>query len=85
MIRDDGKYRLRFENFSKFYRSLLQQPYPLDAPEQGLSFLFEETRVQFISMNSAWEIDKYFPDRACEMRSTGSIVHSGFHVDGTFG
>ncbi len=42
----------------------MQQPYPLDAPEQGLSFLFDETRVQFISMNSAWEIDEYFPDRA---------------------
>ncbi len=64
LIRDDGKYHLRFENFSKFYHSLIQQPYPLKAPDQCLSFLFDETGVQFISMNSSWEIDEYFKERA---------------------
>jgi 3',5'-cyclic AMP phosphodiesterase CpdA len=64
LLRDDEKYHLRFENFSKFYHTLMQQPYPLKADEQCLAFLFPETRLQFLAMNSAWEIDEYFKERA---------------------
>ena len=64
LVRNEEKHHLRFENFGKFYHTLVQQPYPLKADEQYLSFLFPETRLQFLAMNSAWEIDEFFKTRS---------------------
>jgi predicted phosphodiesterase len=64
LVRDDAKYDARFEHFSKFYHSLTQEPYPLTAESQCLPFLFEETGLQFLAMNSACEIDEYHKDRS---------------------
>src|SRR5204863_3414150 len=64
LVRVEEAYPQRFLNFGKFYHSLIQQPYPLKAEEQGLSFLFPDTRVQFLALNSAWEIDEFFQDRS---------------------
>ncbi len=59
------KYPERFKNFSKyFYHPLTQKAYPLAPEEQCIPFLFSETRLQFLAMNSAWEIDEYFKDRS---------------------
>ncbi|TQF09152.1 hypothetical protein FJV41_46130 [Myxococcus llanfairpwllgwyngyllgogerychwyrndrobwllllantysiliogogogochensis] len=64
-IREETKYAERFRNFSQhFYHPLLQKEYPLSAEQQCLPFLFPETRLQFLSMNSAWEIDEYFKERS---------------------
>ncbi|WP_224368195.1 metallophosphoesterase [Hyalangium versicolor] len=64
-IRDDARYPERFKNFSEhFYHRLMQKPYPLLPEEQGLPFLFAEERLQFLAMNSAWEIDEYFRERS---------------------
>jgi small GTP-binding protein len=63
-IRDDKYYPKRFENFSKFYHSLVQQEYPLIPEEQCLSFLYSDTGIQFLTLNSSWEIDEYFPERS---------------------
>ena len=64
LIRVDEKYPNRFENFGKFYHQLVQKPYPTEAAKQGLSFLFEEHGLQFMALNSASEIDEYFPERS---------------------
>lgn len=64
LIRNDEWYPSRFENFAKFYHALLQQQYPLKAEDQCIPTLFEETRIQFIAMNSSWEIDEFFPARS---------------------
>jgi 3',5'-cyclic AMP phosphodiesterase CpdA len=64
LVRDEARYHTRFANFGKFYHELRQEPYPLDAGLQCLPFLFEETRLQFLIMNSAWEIDEYYPERS---------------------
>jgi hypothetical protein len=64
LVRDEDRYDIRFENFSKFYHSVTQEPYPLKAGLQCLPFLFEETGIQFLAMNSAWEIDGYHKDRS---------------------
>jgi len=69
LIRDEQHYPTRFENFSKFYHALIQQQYPLQAEAQGLVFLFDDTRLQFLTLNSAWEIDEFFSER--------SSIHSG--------
>ena len=64
LVRDEAKYPARFENFGKFYHELMQKPYPLKAEEQSLALLFEEAGIQFLALNSAWEIDEYFPARS---------------------
>ncbi|MBI4750656.1 MAG: metallophosphoesterase [Acidobacteria bacterium] len=64
LVRVNDKYPHRFENFGKFYHQLVQKPYPTDATKQGLSFLFEEHGLQFLALNSASEIDEYFPERS---------------------
>ncbi|HEX4950874.1 MAG TPA: TIR domain-containing protein [Blastocatellia bacterium] len=63
-IRDEAKYPGRFDNFSKFHHSLIQLPYPLRPEEQGVPFLYDEPRIQFLTMNSAWEIDEWHKDRS---------------------
>ncbi len=64
-LRDEAKYPERFRNFSQhFYHPLLQKEYPLSADQQCLPFLFREARLQFLAMNSAWEIDEYFQNRS---------------------
>jgi small GTP-binding protein len=65
LIRDEAKYPERFRNFSEhFYHPLIQKPYPLAPEEQCIPFLFSESRLQFLAMNSAWEIDEYFQARS---------------------
>jgi small GTP-binding protein len=65
LLREDAKYPERFKNFSQhFYHPLTQRAYPLEPQEQCLSSLFSESRLQFLAMNSAWEIDEYFPERS---------------------
>ncbi|WP_395844814.1 metallophosphoesterase [Archangium violaceum] len=64
-VRDDAKYPERFKNFSQyFYHPLTQKAYPLAPEEQCLSLLFSDARLQFLAMNSAWEIDEYFRERS---------------------
>jgi hypothetical protein len=64
LLRTDGQYPERFESFGKFYHSLVQQPYPLEADKQGFSFLFPDSHLQFLALNLAWEIDEFFKERS---------------------
>ena len=67
LVRDEGRYPNRFRNFSRyFYHPLVQKAYPLALAEQGLSFFFDEDEmgIQFITLNSAWQIDEWFPQRS---------------------
>jgi small GTP-binding protein len=70
LVRNDERYPLRFQNFSKFfYHPLMQQEYPLRFHEQGLVSTFPDTGLQFLAFNSAWEIDEHFSRR--------SSIHGG--------
>ena len=62
--RDDDLYPQRFREFGKLYHNLVQQPYPPNAEGQGLSFLFPDTRLQFLTFNSSWEIDEFHQTRS---------------------
>jgi small GTP-binding protein len=65
LVRNETKYPMRFKNFSnKFYKFLRQEEYPLAFEEQALPFLFPESRIQLLALNSCWEIDEFFPTRA---------------------
>jgi small GTP-binding protein len=65
LLRDDAKYPERFKNFSEhFYHRLTQKPYPLGPEEQCIPFLFGDDGLQFLTMNSSWEIDEHFRHRS---------------------
>jgi hypothetical protein len=61
----NDKYHQRFKEFSElFYHPLLQKPYPLEPSLQGVTYTFPETRLQFLTLNSCWEIDQFHRTRA---------------------
>ena len=65
LVRNEEKYPMRFKNFSsKFYKFLRQEEYPLAFEKQAIPFLFTESRIQLLALNSCWEIDEFFPTRA---------------------
>jgi hypothetical protein len=64
MVRNNDLYPKRFERFRKFHHNLLQREYPLRHEEQGVITWYPETGIEFLTLNTAWEIDKAFPDRA---------------------
>lgn len=62
--REEAVYRQRFENFAIFHHQLTQQPYPLEAGQQTQVYIHDRDRIQFIGLNSACQIDEYFPERS---------------------
>lgn len=64
LVRNEERYWHRFETFSNhFYQKLLKE-YPKAPASQGVAFTFPDVRVQFLGLNSCWEIDRRFPLRA---------------------
>ncbi|HPO15898.1 MAG TPA: metallophosphoesterase [Candidatus Hydrogenedentes bacterium] len=60
LVRNASKYPLRFKPFSDhFYHKFLQRPYPTDYAEQGMVVPFWETGIQFLTLNSCWQIDRF--------------------------
>lgn len=65
LIKNSQRYGMRFKYFSDWlYHPLLQQQYPLEFDKQCLVFTFPDEGVQFITLNSAWESDEWFKERA---------------------
>ncbi|HEX8825794.1 MAG TPA: metallophosphoesterase [Archangium sp.] len=65
LLRDDAKYPERFKNFSQhFYHPLQQKEYPLTATQQCVVSSFFDSRLQFLALNSAWQIDESFQERS---------------------
>ncbi|MGH9764784.1 MAG: metallophosphoesterase family protein, partial [Blastocatellia bacterium] len=82
-MRDEQSYPKRFENFQRFYHQLTQVPYPSKPEEQCMAFLFEEDGIQFLALNSAWEIDEYFKDRSSINQSAlaAGLLKAGAQID----
>jgi hypothetical protein len=60
-----ANYDDRLKTFSDaFYHPLIQKPYPLEPEKQMLEFYFPEDGLQFICLNSCWELDEHFKDRS---------------------
>jgi small GTP-binding protein len=66
LVRDEDLYRERFAYFSSyFYKKVYSgQEYPSDYVEQGILHLCPDDRLLFLALNSAWEIDHHYQDRA---------------------
>ncbi|NEN96837.1 MAG: hypothetical protein F6K50_15250 [Moorea sp. SIO3I7] len=63
-VRDEAKYQQRFAHFSQFYQAIKGQPYPLDYREQGIIDHFPDQKLLILGLNSAWQLDHHFTDRA---------------------
>jgi predicted MPP superfamily phosphohydrolase len=63
-VRDDAAYRRRFEPFSELYRAIKGVPYPTAYEEQGTVDALPDLGVSILGLNSAWQIDHHFRDRA---------------------
>ena len=59
LVRHPENFQKRFLPFSNgFFHPVMHKEYPLRYADQGISFLYPETGIQFLTLNSAWEIDK---------------------------
>ncbi len=60
LARNAAKYPLRLKPFSdSFFHKFVQRPYPLDFAAQGMAIPFWETGLQFMALNSCWQIDRF--------------------------
>ena len=59
LVRNETEYPRRFEKFRRCYKALTQSDYPLEHSKQGLVIPFPEDGVEFLTLNSAWEIDRF--------------------------
>jgi len=63
-VRDEANYRRRFESFARLYELIKSEPYSLDYSAQGTLDLMLEGKLLVLGLNSAWEIDHHYRDRA---------------------
>ncbi len=61
---DEEEYKKRFIYFCDFYEKLTGVPYPLTYAKQGILHNFPEHRIQFLCLNSSWEVDHNYTERA---------------------
>jgi hypothetical protein len=66
LLRDETLYRERFAYFNThFYRRVYSgQDYPPEYADQALFIERPEDRILFLGLNSCWELDHHFRDRA---------------------
>jgi small GTP-binding protein len=65
LARNHEKYPLRFKPFSDFfYHKFVQHEYPLDFRTQGMAIPFWETGIQFLVLNSCWQVDQFYRKRS---------------------
>jgi small GTP-binding protein len=65
LARNSSTYDQRFKAFSdRFYHVFLQKPFPLEPSVQGFAIPFWETGIQFLTLNSSWQIDRFYRKRA---------------------
>lgn len=63
-VRDDAAYRRRFEPFAELYRTIKGADYPLAFEDQATIDDLADIGVCVLGLNSAWETDHHFRDRA---------------------
>jgi predicted MPP superfamily phosphohydrolase len=63
-VRDEKKYQDRFNQFSKFYEDVTGKAYPSRVDQQGILYRLTEQKILFLGLNSAWELDHHYKERA---------------------
>jgi len=63
-VRDEERYKQRFAHFSHFYQTIKGHPYPLDYDQQGILHHLPQQSLLILGLNSAWQLDHHYKDRA---------------------
>jgi predicted MPP superfamily phosphohydrolase len=63
-VRDEEAYRQRFAPFAELYEKVKGEQYPLFYDEQATITRLPDAGLCILGLNSAWEIDRHFRDRA---------------------
>lgn len=63
-VRDEEAYQRRFQPFADFYRQVTGEEYPLSYDEQGVLTDLSDAGLVVLGLNSAWQIDHHYRDRA---------------------
>ncbi|HEX4419759.1 MAG TPA: metallophosphoesterase [Kofleriaceae bacterium] len=63
-VRNDDAYRKRFQPFAQLYREIKGIEYPLAYEDQGIIDDLPDLGLCILGLNSAWEIDHHFKERA---------------------
>jgi len=63
-VRDDEAYRKRFQSFAELYRAIKGVEYPLAYEDQATVSDLADPGICLVGLNSAWEIDHHYHDRA---------------------
>ena len=64
-IRDEERYQKRFKHFSdRFYKKVYSRTYPLEYDQQAILHPCPEDKILFLALNSCWELDHHYKDRA---------------------
>jgi predicted MPP superfamily phosphohydrolase len=63
-VRDEAAYRERLRPFADLYRAIKGAEYPLPFEEQGIVDELADLGLCILGLNSAWETDPNFRDRA---------------------
>jgi hypothetical protein len=65
LLRQEEAYRQRFEYFNDiFYKRITSCEYPIDYAHQSVLYTYPEHKILFLGLNSAWNLDAYFKNRA---------------------
>jgi predicted phosphodiesterase len=75
-VRDDGLYKKRFDNFNQaFLEKIKKENYPAEYEKQGILYHLPEHDVLVLGLNSAWNTDHSFTDRAsiCPEAVSGAL------------
>lgn len=63
-VRDEDSYGLRFQPFADLFKVITGTPYSLAAVDQVTLDTLDDGKLLIMGLNSAWEIDHHFHDRA---------------------
>ena len=61
---DEYGYKERFAYFSNFYEFIKGKPYPLEYEQQYIIDYFPDKNLLILGLNSAWQLDHHYKDRA---------------------
>ncbi len=65
LICDENEYKKRFDYFSDhFYKKIYNKPYPQEYDQQAILYPCLEDKILFLGLNSCWEIDHEYKNRA---------------------
>lgn len=84
-IRDEERYKERFQHFSAFYQEVKGESYPADYGPQGIIHHLEEHNLLIAGFNSAWEMDHHFKERASICPDSVSHILDRIREDGKYG